>query len=108
MILAKAMAIEKLKCLKCGHAWIPRSEKRPAVCPSCGRPNWDESADGVRQILGSVPNSAEHQMLAIILADSDQAEEMRGFLLVRSQLAMGKKSGLKTVVEPMVRKRKKA
>ena len=31
-----------LKCKRCGHGWIPRSEKLPAVCPKCKSPYWNK------------------------------------------------------------------
>jgi len=30
----------KLKCLRCGHEWIPRQEE-PRQCPKCGSAKWD-------------------------------------------------------------------
>ncbi len=32
-----------LKCLRCGHTWIPRAPKKPKVCPNlkCKSPYWD-------------------------------------------------------------------
>lgn len=30
----------KLKCIKCGHEWIARTEK-PLKCPMCQSKNWD-------------------------------------------------------------------
>jgi len=34
--------IEKCKCLKCGHEWVPRSLGIPASCPRCKNYNWDK------------------------------------------------------------------
>lgn len=31
------------KCIKCGHVWFSRSEKRTRQCPKCGTSNWDGS-----------------------------------------------------------------
>lgn len=33
--------METHKCLKCGHEWHPRSEKKPVQCPYCKNPKWD-------------------------------------------------------------------
>jgi predicted Zn-ribbon and HTH transcriptional regulator len=35
--------IEKLKCLRCGYEWYPRTPGRPYVCPNpkCHSPRWD-------------------------------------------------------------------
>ena len=39
---------EYLKCMRCGHRWIPRGSKDPAkgkvevrCCPKCKSPYWD-------------------------------------------------------------------
>jgi len=32
----------KLHCHRCSHAWTPRSERRPAVCPNCNSARWDD------------------------------------------------------------------
>ncbi len=29
-------------CFKCGHEWIPRNPRRPALCPKCGYTRWDD------------------------------------------------------------------
>lgn len=36
--------MKKLKCLnpKCLHEWYPRTPKKPKVCPSCKRIDWDK------------------------------------------------------------------
>lgn len=31
-----------LKCLRCNHKWIPRSNKYPKVCPNCNSPYWNK------------------------------------------------------------------
>jgi len=33
--------LPKLRCLRCGHAWIPRTESKPALCPKCKSPYWN-------------------------------------------------------------------
>ncbi len=43
MTMKKLIAIVREKeCLRCGHRWLPRKLKRPATCPSCHSPLWDE------------------------------------------------------------------
>ncbi|HUW44060.1 MAG TPA: hypothetical protein VMV95_03825 [Bacillota bacterium] len=32
--------MDKLKCFKCSHEWIPRTEDRPLSCPNCKSRNW--------------------------------------------------------------------
>ncbi len=34
------MKILRLLCKRCGHSWIPRSEKSPKFCPKCNSPYW--------------------------------------------------------------------
>jgi len=34
--------IPYLKCIRCGHKWIPRSSNIPKVCPKCNSPYWDK------------------------------------------------------------------
>ncbi len=36
-----------LKCLRCGHSWIPRKEANPDVCPKCHSPYWMKQPKGV-------------------------------------------------------------
>jgi len=33
--------MDKLKCLRCGHQWFKRMEKRPKQCPNCKQSRWD-------------------------------------------------------------------
>lgn len=37
------MAIEKVRCLKCGYEWYPNSESPPKVCPKCKSYEWDKN-----------------------------------------------------------------
>ena len=34
--------IEQCKCDKCGHKWWPIRPGRPAACPACKNPRWDQ------------------------------------------------------------------
>lgn len=41
--------MDKLKCLKCGYSWWPRSEDKPRLCPACKCRKWEsykEKGDG--------------------------------------------------------------
>ncbi len=31
-----------LKCTRCNHKWLPRSQDPPKFCPSCNSPYWDK------------------------------------------------------------------
>ena len=28
-------------CKRCGHKWVPQSDRKPRVCPKCKTPYWD-------------------------------------------------------------------
>ncbi len=34
--------LTRYKCKKCGHKWIPRTDREPAVCPNCKNARWQE------------------------------------------------------------------
>ncbi len=38
------VAVTTLRCLypDCGHEWIPRFPRKPAVCPKCKKYGWDK------------------------------------------------------------------
>ena len=37
-----AMPVGTLRCLRCGHAWHPRSFEAPERCPGCNSPYWSK------------------------------------------------------------------
>jgi len=41
------LALPRLKCIRCGHTWIPRSNKLPKVCPRCKSPYWNKQYKGI-------------------------------------------------------------
>jgi hypothetical protein len=43
--------LPQLKCLRCGHTWIPRNTKIPKVCPNpkCKSPYWNKSRNNERR-----------------------------------------------------------
>jgi len=41
--------LPRYDCKRCGHEWIPRTDKKPTICPSCKSPYWDsERKNGVK------------------------------------------------------------
>jgi len=36
------MVLPRLKCGKCGHVWVPRTDRKPKACPGCGSRKWGE------------------------------------------------------------------
>jgi len=38
----ETMVVTKLECLRCGHAWWPKSATAPKLCPSCKSKYWDK------------------------------------------------------------------
>lgn len=48
------MKLPTLKCKRCNYEWIPRQEKKPAVCPACKSRIWDkDKVDGKRACADS-------------------------------------------------------
>ena len=46
----KEMKLPRFKCLRCEHEWIPRTENKPTICPSCKSPYWSiERKNGVNK-----------------------------------------------------------
>ena len=37
----KQIELPTLKCLRCGHEWIPNRPVEPKVCPKCKSPYWN-------------------------------------------------------------------
>jgi predicted nucleic acid-binding Zn-ribbon protein len=29
------------RCIRCGHSWVKRTDRKPKRCPKCKKPNWD-------------------------------------------------------------------
>ena len=48
--------IQAQTCLKCGHAWFPRTQTRPRVCPKCHSPYW--------QNYGKIGNQKHEELVA--------------------------------------------
>jgi hypothetical protein len=36
---------KRLKCLRCGHKWMPRVDGQPVACPQCKSYKWNELAE---------------------------------------------------------------
>lgn len=55
MFMNMSSQLTKLKCLRCGHTWIPRQQKEPKTCPKCRSPYWNkhrkEQEDYVQYLL---------------------------------------------------------
>ena len=41
--------VPRLECMKCGHIWIPRSDKLPDVCPKCKRYEWNVPEEDIKE-----------------------------------------------------------
>ena len=39
----KRIKVPTLKCLRCGHEWIPNRPVEPKVCPKCKSPYWNKN-----------------------------------------------------------------
>lgn len=40
--MRKTFEMPTLKCLRCGHVWIPRRPRQPKKCPRCASPYWNK------------------------------------------------------------------
>jgi predicted Zn-ribbon and HTH transcriptional regulator len=38
----KRIELPTLKCLRCGHEWVPNRPVEPKVCPKCKSPYWNK------------------------------------------------------------------
>jgi hypothetical protein len=50
-------AVVQVRCIRCGHVWLPRHPGRPNKCPRCQKPDWDgKILDGppARPVRGKV------------------------------------------------------
>ena len=36
------LTVTGFKCGRCEHIWLPRTERRPTICPKCKSPYWDK------------------------------------------------------------------
>lgn len=48
--------MEKLKCLKCNHSWIPRTDSNPVSCPNCKSRFWDTKKNSKETLKGGDEN----------------------------------------------------
>ena len=48
-----------LQCLRCGHEWNTRTERKPVQCPRCKSPAWDRNRLPVYLSPGERPSFAE-------------------------------------------------
>ena len=39
------LIIQTVKCLRCGHEWVPRTPE-PQQCPRCGSRKWTSRQEG--------------------------------------------------------------
>ena len=39
--MSKELRLPSLRCLRCGHTWIPRKAQTPKWCPKCNSPYWN-------------------------------------------------------------------
>jgi len=39
--MTQTIVLQKLKCLRCGHEWFPRTEKQPLRCAFCKSVYWN-------------------------------------------------------------------
>lgn len=42
--MSMTTTLSRLACLRCGHTWLPRSERAPVRCPRCKSPYWNRAS----------------------------------------------------------------
>lgn len=40
--MSQSITIPTLKCLRCGHSWLQRTQNTPRMCPACKSYKWQE------------------------------------------------------------------
>jgi len=63
-------------CLRCGHTWEPRIERRPLACPQCKSRTWD-----------SPPSRSKREMESMIVELKSQLK------MAKDEIAYYKKEG---------------
>lgn len=53
--MARKIRLPTLKCLRCGHTWVPRRAD-VLICPRCKSASWDKPKPGAAD---EVPGQAE-------------------------------------------------
>ena len=53
-----------LTCLRCGHEWHPKSNRRPVRCARCKSPYWDRERQVERVDEAQVDAAANEGMVA--------------------------------------------
>lgn len=41
------------ECFKCGHKWVPRTDKKPEQCPHCKNVKWDKRKENKQKGIKS-------------------------------------------------------
>lgn len=59
------ITIKGLKCLRCGHEWIPHKPGyRPQLCPKCRSYLWDRPRIRRRKVKGKQPTEKDVKRIA--------------------------------------------
>ena len=40
--VVEQVTLNRYKCERCEHIWLPRDQNKPTVCPKCKSPYWDK------------------------------------------------------------------
>ena len=35
------VTIKGFRCTRCQHEWVPKTDRKPTICPKCKSPYWD-------------------------------------------------------------------
>lgn len=77
----KSFEIPILKCLRCGHTWIPRQPKESESCPMCRSPYWNKPKwKGDKEMTQSMFNQL-YPILVDLSADCQHSIEPNQVIL---------------------------
>jgi DNA-directed RNA polymerase subunit RPC12/RpoP len=49
----KGEVMKTYECFKCGHKWVPRTDKKPEQCPHCKNVKWDKRKENEQKGIKS-------------------------------------------------------
>ena len=52
--MRKKVELPTMRCLRCGHVWIPRKPKEPKWCPKCNSPYWNKKRSKIKRKSGGI------------------------------------------------------
>jgi predicted Zn-ribbon and HTH transcriptional regulator len=54
------LTVPGYECTRCTYQWIPRTERKPTICPRCKSPYWDKEPMRARkEVRREEPSASE-------------------------------------------------